>query len=337
MSKKGVLLINLGTPDEPSRAAVYRYLKEFLLDPRVIDIGTIPRHLLVRGIIAPFRSKTSAEIYQLLWTKEGSPLKIYGYQLQELLQKEIGDGYLVELAMRYQNPPLEKVLKKMLQDNVSELIIVPLFPHYASASTGSVYEEVMRILSKEWGIPPLRFVGAFYDHPDFIAAFVARTLEHDINSFDHILFSYHGLPVRQMVKADRNNHCQKTEDCCLTLTDKNQHCYSAQCYATTKALVKALDLKEGQYTSCFQSRLGKEPWIEPFTPKIIEQRAAKGDKKILCLCPAFIADCLETTVEISLEYQKLFEGFGGEKLQLVESLNNHPIWVKGLKNIITNY
>ncbi len=334
MGKKGILLINLGTPDDPSRGAVYRYLKEFLLDYRVIDLNAVRRNLLVRGFIAPFRSKSASELYQELWTEEGSPLKVYGFQLKELLQAEMGADYQVELAMRYQNPSIESVLQKMLADHVSELVIVPLFPHYASASTGSVYEEVMRILSKEQAIPKLSFVNAFYDHPDFIAAFVERAREHDIASYDHVVLSYHGLPVRQLIKADRSNHCTKTKDCCASLTDKNQHCYSAQCHATTRALVKALDLKEGGYTTCFQSRLGKEPWREPYTTDIIKERAKAGDKRLLFLCPAFIADCLETTIEVSVEYQELFEELGGDHVQLVESLNNHPTWVKALRNII---
>lgn len=334
MGKKGVLLVNLGTPDEPTRGAVYRYLKEFLLDPRVIDIPAVQRNLLVRGLIAPFRSKSASKLYQELWTEDGSPLKVYGYELKEKLQKEMGDAYLVELAMRYQSPSMESVLKNMLEQHVSELIIVPLFPHYASASTGSVYEEVMRILSKVQGIPKLRFINSFYDHPDFIASIMERAKEHNLEEYDHVLFSYHGLPVRQLVKADLGNHCNKAKDCCLTISDKNQHCYSAQCHATTKALVKELGLKEGQYTTCFQSRLGKEPWVEPYTTDVLQQRADAENKRLLVFCPAFVADCLETTIEVSVEYMEEFEEMGGEHVQLVDSLNDHPRWVTGLKNII---
>jgi ferrochelatase len=335
MGKKGVLLVNLGTPDEPTRGAVYRYLKEFLLDPRVIDIPAVQRNLLVRGVIAPFRSKSAAKLYQELWTEDGSPLKVYGFQLKEMLQEEMGDEYLVDLAMRYQSPSVESVLTNMLAQHVSELIIVPLFPHYASASTGSVYEEVMRLLSKVQGIPKLRFVNSFYDHPDFIASIVERAKEHKLEDYDHVLFSYHGLPVRQLVKADlEKTHCNKAKDCCLTISDKNQHCYSAQCHATTKALVKALGLSEGQYTTCFQSRLGKEPWVEPYTTDALQQRADAGNKRLLVFCPAFVADCLETTIEVSVEYMEEFEKMGGEHVQLVDSLNGHPKWVSGLKNII---
>jgi ferrochelatase len=334
MGKKGILLVNLGTPDDASRGAVYRYLKEFLLDYRVIDINPIQRNLLVRGLIAPFRSKPASKLYEELWTEEGSPLKVYGYRLQDLLQAEMGEEYHVALAMRYQSPSMESVIIDMLDKEVSEIVIVPLFPHYASASTGSVYEEAMRILSKEQGIPKLTFVNAFYEHPDFIQSIVERVKEHDLSAYDHVVLSYHGLPVRQLVKANRQNHCMQTEDCCQTLSDKNQHCYSAQCYATTRALAKSLDLKEGQYTTCFQSRLGKEPWREPYTSDVLEERAAAGDKRLLFICPAFVADCLETTIEVSVEYGELFEELGGEGVQLVESLNDHPLWVKSLKNII---
>ena len=335
MEKKGILLVNLGTPDDPSRGAVYRYLKQFLLDYRVIDINALQRNLLVRGIIAPFRSGSAAKLYQELWTEEGSPLKVYGYKLKEMMQEAMGEDYYVDLAMRYQSPSIESALKNMLEkQHVSELVIVPLFPHYASASTGSVYEEVMRLLSKEQAIPKVRFVNAFYEHPDFIAAFAERAKKHDIASYDHVVFSYHGLPVRQLIKADRCDHCMKTDDCCHNISYKNQHCYSAQCYATTKALVKELGLKEGGYTTCFQSRLGKEPWKEPYTTDVLQQRADAGDKRLLFLCPAFVADCLETTIEVSVEYQEEFEEMGGEHVQLVESLNDSPVWVNALKNIV---
>lgn len=335
MGKKGVLLVNLGTPDSPDRGAVYRYLKEFLLDPRVVDISAVPRNLLVRGIIAPFRSKPSSELYQMLWTEDGSPLKHYGYRLRDLLQKEMGDDYLVELAMRYQSPSIEKGLNRLLDAAVSEIVVVPLFPQYASACTGSVYEEVMRLLSKEQGIPALRFVNAFYNHSAFIDTIVARAQEHDLSEYDHVLFSYHGLPVRQLVKGDRTQaHCQKKPNCCQTITDANQHCYSAQCYGTTQAVVQRLGLQEGQYTTCFQSRLGRDPWVQPYTSDILEERAKAGDKKLLVFCPAFVADCLETTIEVSVEYQEEFEEMGGEHVQLVESLNDHPTWVKGLKELV---
>jgi len=212
--KKGVLLVNLGTPDEPSRGAVYRYLKQFLLDPRVIDIPWFQRNLLVRGIIAPFRSGESSKIYKKLWTEEGSPIKIYGYTLQKEVQKVLGEDYMVELAMRYQSPSIESALKKLKEAFVDEVIVFPLFPHYASASTGSVLEEVMRLLSKEQLILPLKMINSYYDNKDMIQVFADNARKHDIDKMDHVLFSFHGVPQRHMRKADSTGqHCLKKENC----------------------------------------------------------------------------------------------------------------------------
>jgi len=336
-SKIGVLLVNLGTPDAPTRSAVHRYLTQFLTDARVIDINPISRNLLVRGIIAPFRSKKSAKAYKLLWTAEGSPLKTYGYILKEKVQAALGEEYIVELAMRYQSPSIQAGIDNLLKAQVSEMIVLPLFPHYASASTGSVHEEVMRILSKKQIIPALRFISSYYEHPMMIAAFVARAKEHDLSKYDHILFSYHGLPQRQLVKADiTGQHCTKKENCCAEISSCNQFCYGAQCYGTTKAIAKALELKEEQYSTCFQSRLGRNPWIEPYTSDMLKTRYNAGNKNILVFCPAFVADCLETTVEVSDEYAEEFEKMGGEHLQLVGGLNDHPKWVEAVCALIRN-
>lgn len=337
MGKKAILLINLGTPEAPTRGAVYDYLKEFLLDKRVIDINAVARNLLVRGLIAPFRSGESSKIYKKVWTPEGSPLKVYGFQLRDMLQEKVGEEYIVELAMRYQTPSVESVIKKLLDQDITEITVFPLFPQYASATTGSVHEEVMRIISKEQIIPQMTFVNSYYNHPAFINAFVERSKEYNIDDYDHVLFSYHGLPKRQLVKADKCNHCQQTEDCCHSISDKNRNCYSAQCYGTTTALVKELGLNPEQYTTCFQSRLGRDPWLEPYTSDILKVRADKGDKKLLVFCPAFVADCLETTVEISEEYGEEFEELGGEHVQLVESLNAQAYWVDGLHAILQDY
>jgi len=332
--KKGVLLVNLGTPDSPTRGAVYRYLKEFLLDWRVIDINPVSRNLLVRGIIAPFRSGSSAKGYKELWTPEGSPLKVNAVRLTELVREKLEPEYEVVLAMRYQSPSIEAAIKELMAKKVSEIIVFPLFPHYASASTGSVHEEVMRILAKQQVIPNLKLINSFYDHPMFIEAFTQRGLEHNIEEYDHVLFSYHGLPQRQMMKADSGDHCIKTENCCATIGIHNQYCYSAQCYATTAALVKKLDLKEGQYSTSFQSRLGKTPWIQPYTTDMLKTRYDAGDRRILVFCPAFVSDCLETTIEISSEYDEDFKAMGGDHLQLVESLNDHPVWVDAVCTMI---
>lgn len=334
--KKGVLLVNLGTPDAPTYWAVRRYLKQFLLDKRVIDIPWINRNLLVRGIIAPFRAASSAKLYQKLWTENGSPLKYYGERLTEGVKPLLGDDYIVELAMRYQSPSIESALEKLLNQQIEELIVLPLFPHYASASTGSVHEEVMRVLSTKNVIPNVKFINSYYDHPPMMDIFAENARTFDIESYDHVLFSYHGLPQRQLIKGDTCNHCLQSEDCCQTLSAKNQFCYSAQCYGTTKALVKLLDLQEGNYTTCFQSRLGRTPWIQPYTSEIIEELAEKGAKRLLVFSPAFVADCLETTVEISDEYQEEFEEKGGEQVDLVPSLNDNPKWIKVVADMVKN-
>ncbi len=333
LGKKGILLVNLGTPNSPSRADVYKYLKQFLLDDRVIDISWLARNLLVRGIIAPFRSGSSAKLYKELWTEEGSPLKIYGEQLTEGVQKILGEDYVVELAMRYQNPSIESGLDKLIKAQVSEITVLPLFPHYASASTGSVYEEVMRVLSKKQAIPQLKVINSFYDYAPMIELFAEQGKALDIAQYDHILFSYHGLPERQIRKADDCNHCLKP-GCCDTISTRNQFCYKGQCYATTRAIAKLLELEEEQYTTCFQSRLGNDPWVQPYTSDVLEERAKEGDKKLLVFCPAFVADCLETTIEVSVEYQEEFEEMGGEKVTLVPSLNAHPKWIQAVADLV---
>lgn len=332
--KKGVLLVNLGTPDSPNRGDVRRYLKQFLLDRRVIDIPWLPRNLLVRGIIAPFRSGSSSKLYKQLWTENGSPLKYYGELLAEGVQDNLGEGYIVELAMRYQQPSIENALQTLLEQEVSEIIVLPLFPHYASASTGSVHDEVMRLLRKEEAIPNIRFINSFYDYEPMIEIFAENARQFDLASYDHILFSYHGLPERQLQKANRCDHCLKVENCCNTISIKNQFCYSAQCHATTAALSKALDLTPDQYTTCFQSRLGRAEWVKPYTSDILEKRAEKGDKRLLVFSPAFVADCLETIIEIKVEYQEEFEEMGGEHVDLVPSLNDHPKWIKAVADLI---
>ncbi len=334
LGKKGVLLVNLGTPDAPSRGAVYRYLKQFLLDRRVIDYPWLARNLLVRGIIAPFRSGASAKLYKKLWTPEGSPLKVYGERLAIGVQDHLGSDFEVELAMRYQSPSIESAINKLLDRQVAEIIVFPLFPQYASATTGSVHEEVMRILAKKENIPNVKMVNSYFDYQPMIDIFVANAKKYDLDSYDHILFSYHGLPQRQLRKADNCNHCLKTDGCCETLSLKNQFCYSAQCHATSYAIAKQLGLSKEQYTICFQSRLGPEAWAQPYTSKIIEERAEHGDKRLLVFCPAFVSDCLETTIEITDEYLEEFQEAGGEHLDLVESLNDHPAWMTAVSDLV---
>ena len=330
----GILLVNLGTPDSPKTADVRKYLLEFLTDGRVIDIPFIPRQLLVRGIIGPFRAPKSAKTYKEIWDKEkGSPLMYISEELRDGVAQELGEGYQVELAMRYQSPSVESVLEKFKGKPLKKLRVIPLFPQYASATTGSVHQEVMRIVSQWQTIPDVQFVNSYHDHPGMIDAFCERGRQYELSDYDHILFSYHGLPERQLVKADPGNHCAQSEDCCFHLTEKNYYCYGAQCYATTEAIASQLDIPAQKRTTTFQSRLGKQPWKRPYTVDVLEELASKGVKKILVFCPAFVADCLETIFEIGVEYEEDFLKWGGEKLTLVEGLNTHPTWVKAMADI----
>jgi ferrochelatase len=332
--KKGVLIVNLGTPDAPTRGAVYRYLKQFLLDPRVIDYPWLLRNFLVRGIIAPFRSGSSSKLYQQLWTEEGSPLKVYGERLVAGVQEQLGRDYIVKLAMRYQNPSIESAIDALIDAKVSDIIVFPLFPQYASATTGSVHDEVMRILRQKQAIPNVKLINSYYDYEPMVELYAENARQFDLDSYDHIIFSYHGVPQRQLRKADNCNHCLQSKDCCQTISDVNQFCYSAQCFGTTKGIAQKLNLRPDQYTTAFQSRLGPEKWVQPYTIKVIEELAEKGAKKLLVFSPAFVADCLETTIEIGYEYQEEFEEMGGEKVDLVPSLNDHPDWISAVKEMI---
>jgi protoporphyrin/coproporphyrin ferrochelatase len=338
LGKTGVLIVNLGTPDSPNTPDVRKYLREFLMDGRVIDFPFVPRWMLVNLIIAPFRAPKSAKTYKEVWTPEGSPLKVYGYAVEEMLKKALSEEeYVVKLAMRYQSPGIEEGLKEMQRMGLSKIIVIPFFPQYASATTGSIYEEVMRVLSGWQVMPELRFVNSFLNHPKFIEGFVQLGRKYMAEQpYDHYLFSYHGLPERQIRKGDVTKQYCVLGSCCDTLTATNQHCYRAQCFETTRQLVKQLGIPEGQYTTCFQSRLGKDPWIKPYTEDLVKELPKKGMKRVLVFSPAFVADCLETTIEIGEEYKELFEEEGGEHWQLVESLNDSEIWVETLVDLVHN-
>ncbi len=332
--KTGVLLVNLGTPDSPSVSDVRSYLSEFLNDPRVIDVPKLLRLILVNLIIVPFRAPKSAKIYKELWTEDGSPLLYYSERVCELLNETLDDDYEVFLAMRYKNPNIRAVLAEMKKKNFKKIIVLPMFPQYASATTGSAYELIMKEITKWWVIPEIKFIGQYYDHPDFIDAIVERASKYTLSDYDHILFSYHGLPERQVDKVYDDGLCTD-RDCEHEITEENQYCYKATCYATTRLVAGKLGLKEEDYTVCFQSRLDKN-WLEPFSDKVVEEKAKEGAKKLLVFSPAFTADCLETIIEIGDEYQEIFEELGGEKVQLVESLNDHPLWISCLKDLVLN-
>ncbi len=336
MKKTGVLLIQLGTPDSPSVMDVRSYLSEFLNDPRVIDLPYLLRKILVNGIIVPFRAPKSAKIYKELWQLGNgeSPLLTHTLALQSLLQKNFeGEEVTIEIAMRYKNPSLDHVLEKMRKANYDRIVILPLFPQYASASTGSAVEKAMNIIRQWWVIPEIKIISQFYDNTGYIDSIVEQTKQFDLSSYDHILFSYHGLPERQVDKVYEDTDLCADQPCETELNAANKFCYKATCYATTRLIAEKMGLQEKDYTVCFQSRLDKK-WLTPFSDKVVEEWGRKGAKKLLVFSPAFVADCLETLIEIGDEYQEIFEEHGGEKVQLVPSSNTHPAFVAGMTALI---
>lgn len=348
---KGILLVNLGSPDSPSVKDVRKYLTEFLNDPFVIDINPIARFFLVNFIIVPFRAKKSAKLYEQVWTKEGSPLIVHSMKQKELLQHCLtpnpsppgeGNEYVVEIGMRYQSPSIESAFKKLIEQKVESITVVPLYPHWASSSTESTIVEIKRVAQK-FSFSNLNILEKFYDNEDYLNALVDVAKKYMASplppssggqtaEYDYYVFSYHGLPERQITKI-YPDHCAMNDNCCSVISEKNKLCYRAACYYTTRELVKRLSIPEGKYISSFQSRLD-DKWLKPYSDKVIGQLAKEGKKKILVFSPAFVADCLETLYEIGIEYDALFRKHGGEKVQLVESLNENPKWIEALKKMI---
>jgi len=331
MGKKGVLLVNLGTPDSPEVGDVRKYLDQFLMDERVIDINAFKRTLLVKGIIVPFRSPKTSKLYKEIWDENGSPLLYFSKIQAAMLQDKLGEEYHVELAMRYQNPSILSALEKMKAGLVESIKVIPMFPQYASASTGSVIQNVMELVSKWATVPPVSFVNSFHDNDLMIETFAGNARKYNPETYDHVLFSFHGLPERQLLKCDHTGHyCLKQENCCDSLNDINKFCYSAQGHDTARLIARKLNISRENYTVCFQSRLGKEPWVQPYTTDVLKKLAAEGKKRLLVFSPAFVADCLETLYEITVEYHEEFKKLGGEHVQLVESLNDDPRFIDAL-------
>ena len=331
--KTAILLLQLGTPDSPKKSDVRKYLTQFLNDPRVIDIPWLARTLLVNTIIVPFRSGNSSKLYKAIWDKNtGSPLLKYTLDLQHKLQEAVGQEIQVEMAMRYQSPSMESVLARMKKEGYHKITVFPLFPQYASSSTGSALQRFMEIVSKWWVIPELKIISQYFDNEDYINCIVNRGKQHDLSAYDHIIFSYHGLPERQVDKVYEDGYLCKDHHCEDTLTKTNYYCYKAACYQTTKAIVEKLNIPTDKYTLSFQSRLNNK-WLTPFSDKVVEELAEKGKKNILVFSPAFTADCLETIYEIGIEYQEIFRKHGGDKIQLVESLNSGDDWVQTIKKL----
>lgn len=336
--RTGLLLINLGTPDEPTPGAVRRYLREFLGDPRVLDIGPVGRALLLNLIILPTRPAKSAAAYASIWDpKRGSPLMYHSRDLAAGVAAQLGADWHVELAMRYGSPSLPAALDAFAKSNVERIVVLPLFPQYASSSTGTAQARVMELAGERWNVPALDFVPAFFNDPGFLDAFaaVARPRLAEFQP-DHLLFSFHGLPVRQIVKTDGTGKvCFQSENCCDRLDNPN--CYRAQSFATARALAQRLELPATRYTICFQSRLGRTPWIEPHTDVVIDDLAKAGHKKLAVMCPAFVADCLETVEEIAIRGREQWKAAGGDELLLIPSLNATQPWVDAVCAIATRH
>jgi ferrochelatase len=332
----GVLLINLGTPDAPGSGPVRKYLREFLSDPRVLDINPVGRKLLLEGVILPLRPRKSAAAYRKIWTERGSPLLVESLALVEKVREALGAEVPVELGMRYGNPSIASALGRLSAARTDRLVVAPLYPQYSSAATGSSLEEVYRITGALEVVPNLSVLPPFYADPGFLDAFARQgepVLARDRP--DHVLFSFHGLPERQVKRSDPTAaHCLQSASCCDRMVDANRDCYRAQCFATARALAHRLGLAQGRFTVCFQSRLGRTPWIRPYTDQVIPELAARGMRRLAVFCPAFVADCLETLEEIGLRARDQFLSLGGESLSLVPSLNASPAWVSALTALL---
>lgn len=331
----GALLVNLGTPDAPRPREVRRYLAEFLSDPRVLDMPPLPRWLLLHGVILRLRPRVSAVAYAKIWTPAGSPLLAHGRALRDGVAKALGEGFRVELAMRYGRPSIAHAVSKLAEAGVSRIVALPLFPQYAEAASGSAIARVEEVVAALPEPPPLRLLDEFYDDVRFIGAFalLARPV---LDAFepDHVLLSYHGLPERQVKASDpTGSHCLVREGCCDAIVAASLRCYRAQCFATSRALQHALDLDPERSSVSFQSRLGRTPWIQPFTDARLPQLYASGVRRLAVMCPSFVADCLETLEEIGIRAREQWLDLGGEELLLVPSLNAYPAWVDGVASM----
>jgi ferrochelatase len=334
----GALLVNLGTPASPTVGDVRRYLREFLSDPRVIDLPAFSRWMLLNFAILPFRPRVAARAYRKIWTADGSPLRVHGRALRDGVAKALGDGYVVELAMRYGEPSIAEALARLAMADVARIVVLPLFPQYSEAATGSAVARVMEIVQQVASVPPVETLGPFYDAPGFISAF-ANVARPRLDAFrpEFVLFSYHGLPERQIRRSDTlGGHCLSGASCCDSVGEVNRQCYRAHCFATTRALAAALNLDPESHAVAFQSRLGRTPWIRPYTDEVLPELAKRGVKRLAVMCPAFVADCLETLEEIGMRGRRQWYELGGEDLLLVPSLNAEPAWISAVAESIRN-
>ena len=332
---KGILLVNLGSPDSTSVSDVRRYLNEFLMDECVIDKAWLIRRFIV-GMILIKRPKESAHAYEKIWTKEGSPLVVTGQNVQRKLQERV--KVPIELAMRYQNPPIPGAVRKLAAQGVDDLLLIPLFPHYAMSSFETAVERVREVARKIAPQMRVEVQPPFYKDVGYIAALVTSAQEFLKKDYDHLLFSYHGLPERHLKKSDpTGSHCLATGNCCEVASPAHATCYRAQCFQTTAAFVQHAGVPREKYSVSFQSRLGKDPWLKPYTDFELERLAKEGVKKLLVICPAFVADCLETIEEIGIRGRETFMQAGGQEFAQIPCLNEHPLWIETLEGMINSF
>lgn len=330
----GILLSNLGTPEAPTAAAVRPYLRQFLTDRRVIDIPWLARQLLVRCIIAPFRSPRSAHAYASVWTPAGSPLMVHSMALLEAVRRQAGPGFRVALGMRYGSPSLESALRELTSAGCDEIRLLALYPQNAGATTASTLEETWRIAGRMETPPRIVPSPAFPTHAGFIEAQaepLREALTRAPSDGTHVLFSYHGLPERQIHRADASgSRCLSGGGCCDSLDEVNRHCYRAQCFATSRALIQRLDLDPTLCHTTFQSRLGRIPWIGPATDATVAALPSRGVRNLVVATPSFVTDCLETLEEVGIGLRASFLASGGESFSLVPCVNSSPTWVEAV-------
>lgn len=305
------------------------------MDKRVMTLPFVIRWMIVSFFIAPFRPHAIAGKYASIWEEDGFPLITHGQRLAEQVSQRLGDDVMVQLAMRYGTPGILQSLERFRMAGIGRLLVVPLFPQYASATSGSIVERVIEDIKTWRAMPELMTISSFYDHPRFIDAWVSQASSRVSERIEHLLFSFHGLPESHIREADPTGaHCLESEECCRTIGWKNRSCYRAQCYATAHAIARAFKLDPRQYSISFQSRLGRAKWLEPYTIDHVKVLAQSGIKRLTVCCPSFVADCLETTEEIEVEVQAAFRSSGGEALDLIPSLNSSQSWVEALSDMV---
>jgi ferrochelatase len=336
------LLINLGTPDAPTPTAVGRYLRQFLMDGFVIDVPKPLRWFLVNVMIVPRRKGQSAQAYQKVQLPEGSPLRVYTRELAEKVAARLaadGDGFVVEYAMRYGNPSIASSIERLRSQDVSRIIVMPMYPQYAESSYRTAIEETKKRAVELALADRLSFFPVFYDRPGFINACAGRVREAvQLWPVEHFVFSFHSLPVRHLKKLDATqSHCLVKSDCCDAISSVNQNCYRAQCIFTARAIAHELGLRDDGYTISFQSRLGRAEWLGPQTEDVLRELARQGCKRVAVTCPSFVADCLETVEEIGIRARDAFIQAGGEELRLVPSLNSEPSWVEAVAGWVCDF